>query len=80
MPKETIEIKEILVRCWKCKNVINLEALKLCDHQGRTGICPYCNTCLCSHPNFSLGLRFIEVQGSNVHWVTGKQYKLVATK
>jgi hypothetical protein len=55
-------MKERLVKCWNCKTLIDLNECKDCDHFGKfkpTKVCPYCDTCLCIHPDFEK-LKFVK--------------------
>ncbi len=75
-------VEELLVRCWKCDKLIDLESCKGCTHsEHQTRECPYCGECLCNHPKFHQGLRRNEVVGHpTIAWTTGKRYKATEVK
>lgn len=49
------KIREKLLRCWSCNEIINLEACRDCSHEEPTKICPYCGKCLHDNPKFVNG-------------------------
>jgi len=43
---------EKLLRCWNCKEIINIASCKDCSHESPTKVCPYCGKCLHDNPKF----------------------------
>ena len=67
-------MEEKLLRCWNCKNVINILATKICNHLVQTQICPYCGKCLCDNPKFRNLKRIDDGDG---FWHVGKYLSVV---
>lgn len=64
--------EEKLLRCWNCKNIINILETKICKHPAQTQICPYCKKCLCQNPKFQQLERIDDGDGM---WHVGRYLK-----
>jgi len=52
---EYVQAHEKLLRCWNCKEIINVTSCKDCSHEEPTKVCPYCGKCLHDNPKFVSG-------------------------